>query len=64
MEKTGQVEVGVSRCDECGNTAVTVVGSKAYCARHKPGAYEKQAGVSTDPTHLKSFTEPLAVVES
>ena len=64
MEKTGQVEAEVSRCDECGDLAVIVVGQRAFCEVHKPQDGEKSAGVDPGSSHrLKSFTRPDAVFQ-
>lgn len=57
MEKTGQLAVGVSRCDECGKPATVIDGQQAFCDDHRPGhAGEKRA--SERKPHVKSFTDP------
>ena len=61
MEKTGQLEAGVSRCDECGELAVVRIGNRAFCAKHKDAAGEKRASGVDSSDRLKSFCHPDAV---
>ena len=61
MEKTGQLEAGISRCDECGEIATVRVGHRALCAKHRGAAGEKAASGIDSSDRLKSFCDPDAV---
>ena len=62
MEKTGQLEAGVSRCDECGAVATVRVGHRALCDTHKGLLGEKQASGVDSSRRVKSFCHPDAIL--
>lgn len=58
MDKTGEVKEQVTRCNFCGNLAVTIEQGIPRCPDHlKTAAKEASAEASQAP--LKAFTNPL-----
>lgn len=59
MDKTGEVREGVTRCDFCGDPAVTVEKGVARCGEHLNTRAKEASLAEASATPLKAFTRPL-----
>jgi hypothetical protein len=54
MEKTGEVRINSTPCDECGRPATITVGKRALCDKHASLIKKASKTIS-----LKAFSDPL-----